>query len=53
MPGMTESCSVCSKSFDVQFRYQMEEREGGFAFFCSQGCHAKNVRGDVNCVTCE
>ena len=53
MPGMTESCSVCSKSFDVQFRYQMEEREGGFAFFCSQACHAKNVRGDVNGVTCD
>ena len=28
---MTESCSVCAMRFDVQFRYQMEEREGGFA----------------------
>jgi chromosome partitioning protein len=54
MAGMSESCSVCGKGFDVQFRYQMEERDGGFAFFCSQECHAKNVRGDANGgVTCD
>jgi chromosome partitioning protein len=46
MAGMTEGCSVCGREFDVQFRYQMEEREGGFAFFCSQDCHGKSVRGD-------
>jgi chromosome partitioning protein len=32
MPGVIESCSVCRAEFEVQFRYQMEEREGGFAF---------------------
>jgi len=48
MAGMNESCSVCGKAFDVQFRYQMEERDGGFAFFCSTACHGKTVRGEVD-----
>ncbi|MGH7271393.1 MAG: ParA family protein, partial [Polyangiaceae bacterium] len=56
MPGMTESCSVCSKQFDVQFRYQMEERDGGFAFYCSHDCHGKAVRGETTggatCAAC-
>lgn len=47
MAGMHESCSVCSRAFDVQFRYQMEERDGGFLFFCSQACHGKAVRGEM------
>ncbi|MCA9623349.1 MAG: hypothetical protein KC731_30220, partial [Myxococcales bacterium] len=38
MGSITEQCSVCHSSFDVTFRYQMEEREGGFVFFCSQDC---------------
>ena len=36
--AIRESCSICSNTFDVQFRYQMEEQNGGFAFFCSQKC---------------
>jgi chromosome partitioning protein len=48
MAGMNESCSVCGKGFEVQFRYQMEERDGGFAFFCSTACHGKTVRGEVD-----
>lgn len=47
MAGVTESCSVCGKRFDVQFRYQMEEQDGGFAFYCSQECHGKAVRGET------
>jgi chromosome partitioning protein len=47
MSGMTEGCSVCGKRFDVQFRYQMEERDGGFAFFCSHECHQKAVSGEA------
>ncbi len=38
MGAIQEQCSVCNKAFDVTFRYQMEEREGGFEFFCSQAC---------------
>jgi chromosome partitioning protein len=47
MAAMTESCSVCGERFDVQFRYQMEERDNGFAFYCSQDCHGKAVRGET------
>jgi len=50
---LSETCSVCGSAFDVQFRYQMEERDGGFAFFCSQRCHAANVRADgATCDAC-
>ena len=47
MGAMTDTCSVCGKQFDVQFRYQMEERDGGFAFYCSHTCHGKAVRGET------
>ncbi len=47
MAAMTEGCSVCGRRFDVQFRYQMEERDGGFAFYCSHECHGKAVRGET------
>jgi chromosome partitioning protein len=54
---MTECCSVCNTRFDVQFRYQMEERDGGFAFYCSQACHAKAVSGEASggvvCSACQ
>ncbi len=57
MAGITESCSVCSSEFDVQFRYQMEERDGGFLFFCSQKClETSQVAGsgaDKGAATCD
>jgi chromosome partitioning protein len=57
MAAITESCSVCGKRFDVQFRYQMEERDGGFAFFCSHECHGKAVSGEASggatCSACQ
>jgi chromosome partitioning protein len=57
MPAMTESCTVCGARFDVQFRYQMEERDGGFAFFCSHACHGKAVSGETTggatCSACQ
>lgn len=31
-------CSVCGKRFEVRFRYQIEERDGTTAYFCSQKC---------------
>jgi chromosome partitioning protein len=53
---MTESCSVCGARFEVQFRYQMEERDGGFSFFCSQPCLKKSQgvggAGFVSCDAC-
>ncbi len=53
MAAMHETCSVCSKPFDVQFRYQMEERDGGFAFYCTTACQQRAVRGEAEGgVTC-
>jgi chromosome partitioning protein len=55
MSSMREACSVCGLHFDVQFRYQMEERQGGFAFYCSQACLEKSQRrsGDDGTATCD
>jgi chromosome partitioning protein len=47
MAGMHESCTVCGRKFEVQFRYQMEERDNAFSFFCSQACHGKSLRGET------
>lgn len=46
MAGMSETCTVCGRGFEVQFRYQMEERDNAFSFFCSQACHGKALRGE-------
>ncbi|XYI02019.1 ParA family protein [Sorangium sp. So ce1128] len=45
MGGISETCSVCGAGFEVQFRYQMEEKDGGFSFFCSQKCLEKSQLG--------
>lgn len=42
MAAIRDNCSVCENEFDVTFRYQMEERNGGFVFFCSQECLAES-----------
>lgn len=56
MPGVTESCSICGGTFDIQFRYQMEEKDGAFAFYCSHECHGRALRGEsdggVVCTCC-
>jgi chromosome partitioning protein len=52
MGAIHESCSVCGKAFEAQFRWQMEERAGGFWFFCSQACHQKDVFQDDR-ATCD
>ncbi len=57
MAGIREACSVCGTDFEVQFRYQMEERNGGFSFYCSQKCLEKSQvagadQGD-NLATCD
>jgi chromosome partitioning protein len=42
--GISETCSVCGGEFEVQFRYQMEERDNAFSFYCSQKCLEKSQR---------
>jgi len=44
MASITE-CSVCGSPFEPQFRYQMEEIRGGFAFYCSQACLERSQEG--------
>jgi chromosome partitioning protein len=48
--SIRETCSICNDAFDVQFRYQMEERDGGFAFFCSQKCLEQSQRSESGSV---
>jgi chromosome partitioning protein len=56
MASMKEGCSICGREFEVQFRYQMEESRGGFAFYCSQTCQQKGMEGEhaqgVACDVC-
>lgn len=51
--AIRETCSVCDAAFDVQFRYQMEEQNGGFAFFCSQRCLDQSQKKTADGATCE
>jgi len=54
MAAISETCSVCGTAFDVQFRYQMEERGEGFSFFCSQRClEQSQVNGGDGAATCD
>src|SRR5258705_4628078 len=57
MADIRETCSVCNSSFSVVFRYQMEERDGGFVFFCSQPCLEESQVGGgedgASAVCCE
>jgi chromosome partitioning protein len=53
MAAMNECCTVCGARFEVQFRYQSEQREGGAAFYCSLSCrHAREVSGETDGVAC-
>lgn len=52
--AIAETCSVCTKQFEIQLRWQMEERDGAFSYFCSRGCYeasATDSRG-VPCAAC-
>lgn len=55
MGVIQEQCSVCNKTFDVTFRYQMEERDGAFEFFCSQGCleESQGASSGADAVRCD
>lgn len=53
MAAMTESCTVCKKPFEVQLRWQMQERDGGFAFYCSRPCQEAGKTQSGNTVTCD
>lgn len=50
MGAICETCSVCGKSFEVQLRWQMEERDGAFAFFCSRPCYENSAKAEESVV---
>jgi len=50
--SIAESCSVCGKQFEVQLRWQMEERDGAFSYFCSRPCY-ENSATDAKGVCCD
>jgi len=65
MLTINRTCSVCTSTFELHFRYQIEERQERTAsgelrthqaFFCSQRCleasHRERVDGQVSCDAC-
>jgi chromosome partitioning protein len=44
----TSSCSVCERSFEVKFRYQVREEGSAFVYFCSQTCHQRSLEATVS-----
>jgi chromosome partitioning protein len=53
MSGTTEPCSICGKPFDVQFRYQMEDKNGGLSFYCSLGCLRTSQTDREGAIECD
>lgn len=43
MGAASASCSVCSRSFEVRFRYQTREDKGRFVHVCSHTCHTQSL----------
>jgi len=37
------TCSVCEKSFELKFRFQVEERTDATVFYCSQKCQQQGI----------
>jgi chromosome partitioning protein len=54
MSNALKSCCVCSKEFLVKFRYQIDRRDDGVIYYCSQSCRteAQSERGEVECANC-
>lgn len=46
------TCSVCRRSFEVRFRYQVREEDGRFVYFCSQVCHQTGLSAGAGPVCC-
>jgi chromosome partitioning protein len=54
--AVSQTCTVCATPFEVHFRYQTEDRGGGFSYYCSQKCLETSQRaggdGSVTCDAC-
>lgn len=49
METPSSSCSVCGRSFEVRFRYQVREEAAGFQYFCSQMCQQRSLAAAEQC----
>lgn len=55
METMTSACNVCSREFEVRFRYQVREENGAYLYVCSTACQQKLLaepEGGCECSTC-
>ena len=55
METPTSACNVCNREFEVRFRYQVREENGGYIYICSTGCQQKLLaepEGGCECSTC-
>jgi chromosome partitioning protein len=52
----SRTCTVCSKTFEPRFRFQIEEDAGRTSYFCSQKCQQsamlRGEHGGVECSSC-
>lgn len=53
MQSPTSSCAICSRSFEVKFRYQVREEAGRFEHFCSLACLQRGFERGTRCSVCE
>lgn len=54
MTATVARCTVCSADFEIRFRYQVRETDGGFEHVCSHGCLTRLVEGEADreCSVC-
>ena len=54
MASALKICAVCDSEFMVKFRYQIDHKDGGVAYYCSQDCRqqAMSADGQVQCDAC-
>ncbi len=54
MSNALKKCCVCGKEFLVKFRMQIEHRDDGVIYYCTQSCRGEEQasRGQVECSTC-
>jgi len=55
MGQVRSKCSICSRDFEVRFRYQVHEGPVGFSYYCSQGCQQRAMGAEEHqtCSVCE
>ncbi len=50
---MQSTCHVCTKSFEVRFRYQVRQEAGQYLYICSTACQQSLLLGDDGVSTCD